>query len=258
MPTKLLIESRHQGQVIRLVLDNPPGNVLDTDLINQLRATLRDLIKQESVKLIQFSGAGEHFSFGASVQEHTPARVRKFLTAFHGLFRDLADFSFPTAVLVSGQCLGGGMELALMGNFVFLDRSARLGQPEINLGVFAPPASLILPLKVGQARADEILLTGRTLAPREAQEMGLVTEIFKDRSALEIGVEEWVQKNILPKSASSLKYALRAVRHEFNRVLRKQLDDLKTLYCDELMQSHDAQEGIQAFLEKRSPDWKDR
>ena len=85
------------------------------------------------------------------------------LRQFHGLFTTLMNFSVPTMALVSGQCLGGGMELAISCNFLFLDETARFGQPEIILGVFAPPASLILPMKVGQAKADDLLLTGRSM-----------------------------------------------------------------------------------------------
>ena len=155
MPDKVLIESLFDGQVVRLTLNAPKANILDSKMMSELKAALDDLRGQPQVKLVQFVGAGDHFCFGASVPEHTRENAPRMLEQFHGLFYALADLAIPTAALISGNCLGGGMELALMCNFIFADRTARLGQPEINLGVFPPPASLLLPMKIGQARADD-------------------------------------------------------------------------------------------------------
>lgn len=148
--------------------------------------------------------------------------------------------------------------MALMCNFMFVDKTAKLGQPEIMLGVFAPPASLILPMKIGQARADEMLLTGKIISAEEAFQMGLAAAVYDDKDAMLTGVNEWVQKQILTKSAASLKCAVKAARMMFNRTLRKRLEKQEELYLDELMATHDANEGIQSFLEKRKPEWKNR
>ncbi len=258
MADKIITQSLHDGQVILLTLNAPKGNVLDAELTVELQATLDDLQRRAQVKLLQFTGAGDHFSFGASVQEHTRENAPEMLRQFHQLFYTLIDLAIPTAALVSGQCLGGGMELALMCNFLFLDRSARLGQPEINLGVFAPPASLILPMRIGQSKADDLLLTGRTLKAEEAVEMELATNLFDDRDSMLAGVDAWVQEQILPKSASSLKYAVRAARRQFNETLRNQLSKIERFYTEELMATHDANEGIKSFLEQRKPEWKNQ
>lgn len=209
------------------------------------------------VKLIQFMGSGSHFSFGASVEEHTKEKAPRMLKQFHGLFKRLISLSVPSMALVSGQCLGGGLELALMCNFIMLDKTARLGQPEINLGVFAPPASLILPLKIGQTSADKILLSGQIMSPEQFSELGLVLEIFEDRDSMLKGAEKWISINILKKSASSLRFAVRAARIEFNAVLNRRLDELAQIYENELMATADANEGLRAFLEKRTPKWQD-
>ncbi len=160
MADKILTEYQHERQVVRLTLNAPKGNVLDTEMMGQLQATLASLAVEPQVKLIVFTGSGDHFSFGASVPEHTKELAPQMLKQFHGLFRALVRLAIPTGALVSGQCLGGGLELALGCNFLFVDKSARLGQPEIKLGVFAPPASVIMPLRIGQTRADNLLLTG--------------------------------------------------------------------------------------------------
>ena len=258
MSDKVTMQSLHDGQVVRLTLNAPKANVLDSEMMAALHARLADLGKHEEVKLLQLTGAGDHFSFGASVQEHVRERAPEMLRQFHGLFHALIELAVPTAALVSGQCLGGGLELALMCNFLFLERSAKLGQPEINLGVFAPPASLILPLKIGQQKADEVLLTGRTFTAEEGEAMGLATALFPDRDALLSGVEEWTTKHILGKSAASLRFAVRAARLRFNVLLSEQLRSIEALYVDRLMATHDANEGIASFLERRKPVWKNR
>ena len=141
MSDKILIESLRDGQVIRLILNAPKANVLDAEMMADLQKALDDVRQQPEVKLIQFTGSGDHFCFGASVSEHVREKAPQMLKQFHQLFYTLVDLAIPTAALVSGQCLGGGMELALMCNFVFADQTANFGQPEIQLGVIAPPAS---------------------------------------------------------------------------------------------------------------------
>lgn len=258
MAEKIVEEYMHDGQVVRITLNAPKANVLDAAMLGELRAKVRALAGKPRVKLVQFTGAGDHFSFGASVPEHVRERAPAMFEQFHGLFYDLADAALPTAALVSGQCLGGGMELALMCNFLFVDETAKLGQPEIGLAVFAPPASVILPLKVGQARADDLLLTGRTLTAAEAVSMGLACKSFPSRAAMLEGVDEWTAKHILPKSASSLRIAVKAARHTFHDAVRHRLKRLEEMYLGELLATHDANEGVAAFLERRSPVWQDR
>jgi cyclohexa-1,5-dienecarbonyl-CoA hydratase len=258
MAEKLTVQTLHDGQVVRLTLNAPKANILDAEMMAGLHASLISLQEREELKLLQLTGSGDHFSFGASVQEHFRDKAPEMLRQFHGLFRALIDLAVPTAAVVSGQCLGGGLELALMCNFLFLDRSARLAQPEINLGVFAPPASLILPLKIGQQKSDEFLLTGRTFTAEEAAAMGLATALYDTRNAMWLGVDEWLGKNILPKSAVALRFAVQAARHAFNETLVRQLGNLESLYLDHLMSTRDANEGIASFLERRKPVWTNR
>jgi cyclohexa-1,5-dienecarbonyl-CoA hydratase len=258
MSNKILTEPMHDGQVVRLTLNAPKGNVLDAAMMSELEVALQALRNEAGIKLVQFTGAGDHFSFGASVAEHVREKAPRMLEQFHGLFHMLIGLAIPTAALVSGQCLGGGFELALACNFLFVDDSARLGQPEISLGVFPPPASLILPLKIAQARADDLLLTGRSITGAEAVSMGLACACFASRESMYTEVDQWVRKHILPKSASSLRFAVRAARHAFHDILGTRLKQLEQMYLSELMATHDANEGIASFLERRQPKWENR
>ena len=255
MAGQLLAEFFHERQVLRLTFNAPKANVLDAAMMEELRQALEAHGREPQLKLLQFTGAGDHFSFGASVAEHTRELAPGMLKQFHGLFHLLMDLAVPTAALVSGQCLGGGLELAIMCNVLFVDESARLGQPEITLGVFPPPASLILPMKIGQARADELLLSGRSIKGAEAQVMGLAFRCAPDKEAMLAEAEEWTIKQILPKSASSLRFAVEAARATFNDTLLERLSRLEKIYITKLMATDDAVEGIAAFLERRPPIW---
>ncbi len=253
---KIKVEFSHGNSVARIYLAAPKGNVLDRDMMAELLETLKGFKKRNDLKLITFEGEGAHFSYGASVEEHKKENVAAMLHSFHQLFYDLIDLSVPTAAKISGFCLGGGLELALGCNFLFADRTATLGQPEIVLGVFPPPASLLLPLKIGAARAEELIITGKNISAEEAESLGLLNKLFPDKTALNSGVEEFIEQQIVPKSASSLRFAVRAVRSVFNEIILEKLPRLEKLYVEELMATRDANEGIGAFLEKRKPQWK--
>ncbi|OGU13267.1 MAG: hypothetical protein A2X61_03755 [Ignavibacteria bacterium GWB2_35_12] len=255
---KISLEFTHEGAVAKITLNDGKGNVLDAIMMNDLHTVFNDFKTNNNIKLITFEGAGKHFSFGASVPEHTKEHAGKMLDSFHKLFYELIDLSIPTMAKISGQCLGGGMELALICNFLFADKSAKFGQPEIILGVFAPPASLLLPLKIGWTKAEDLLLTGKIINAEEAKALGLLNDVFEDIETMGTTLNEWIEKNIIPKSASSLRYAVKAARIRFNDVVKTSLPKLEQMYINELMETEDANEGINAFCEKRSPVWKNR
>lgn len=253
--SKIRVEYKFDDSVAVITLDHDKGNVLDHLMMEELQDLLSSFYSKDELKLILFEGAGKHFSFGASVEEHKKEFASTMLHEFHQLFYTIRDLAVPCGAKISGQCLGGGLELALMCNFIFADKSARLGQPEISLGVFPPPASILLPEKIGYARAEELLITGRTITGAEAKEYGLVNELYEDRATMEAAVDQWVEQHIVPKSASSLRYAVRAARVKLNQIFTNFLPQLEHLYVNRLMQTHDANEGINSFLEKRKPEW---
>lgn len=253
---KIKLEYQHENAVARIVLDDGKGNILDHIMMEELQQVLDSFRDKKDLKLITFEGAGKHFSFGASVEEHQKEYAAAMLHSFHNLFYTIKDLSIPTLAKVWGQCIGGGMELALGCNFLFAEISAKLGQPEISLGVFAPPASILLPLKIGYARAEELLITGRSITAEEGKQKGIINEIYSDRNKMEEELEEWIKKYILPKSASSLRYAVKAARVKFNHIIGNFLPVLEQIYVRGLMETQDASEGIKSFLEKRTPAWK--
>jgi len=253
---KIKVSYTHDNFVARIVLDDGKGNVLDHVMMQELQELFNSFTKNKDLKLLVFEGAGKHFSFGASVEEHKKDSAAAMLKGFHQLFYSLRDLSIPTVAKISGQCLGGGLEVALMCNILFADKTAKLGQPEVVLGVFPPPASILLPEKIGFARAEELLITGRTISADEAKALGLVNELFADKETMETEIAKWIELHIVPKSASSLRFAVKASRAKLNHVITNFLPQLESMYVKQLMETHDANEGINAFLEKRKPVWK--
>ena len=253
---KIKVNYLNDGAVAQVILDDGKGNILDAVMMADIHSAFEEFKLNKDIKLIIFEGAGNNFSFGASVKEHTKQDCPEMLDSFHKIFYEIIDMAIPTMAKISGNCLGGGMELALVCNFIFADKTAMMGQPEIMLGVFAPPASVMLPLKIGAARAEELLLTGGVINAERAYKIGLLNDLFEDREAMDSAVEEWIKKNILYKSASSLRFAVKAARLNFRDEILARLPELENIYIDELMETYDGNEGINSFMEKRKPVWK--
>lgn len=250
--TKIRAEEFLDGQALRVVLNAPKANVLDGVMMGEINALLDDCKQRPELKLLCFVGEGKHFSFGASVPDHVKEKAPAMLEAFHGMFLRLVELAIPTAAAVSGQCLGGGMELATFCNRVVAHPGAALGQPEIQLAVLPPVASIVLPLRAGQGVADDIILTGRSVSGEEALGMGLVDALADDPLA---AVEAWAAEHLAKKSAAALRFAVRSARWHFNASMTAELKRVERLYLEELMETHDANEGLGSFLEKRRPQW---
>lgn len=255
--SKIVVERLLEGSLIRITLNAPKGNILDSVMMDEICDCIKVEGKKRGVKLLLFEGAGDNFSFGASVEEHRIEKANEMLKRFHSIFRALIDTGCLSSALVRGNCLGGGMELATFCNFVFAKETARFGQPEIRLGVFPPPASIILPFRVGQRIADAMILTGEIIDGRRAKELGIIDILIPDGVDDFEFVLEWFKVNLHPKSASSLRYANLAARMNFYRVFIDSIGEIESLYLDRLMKTADANEGILSFLEKRTPVWKD-
>jgi cyclohexa-1,5-dienecarbonyl-CoA hydratase len=246
--------AERSGQIQRILLDRPKGNVLDLEMIMAIRSRLRELAAEPgALKLLVFEGAGEHFSFGASVQEHLPGKVEKLLPAFHGLFRDLEAVGAPTAAVVRGQCLGGAFELVLWCGMVFAEPSARFGVPETKLGVFPPMAAIALPWRVSGARASQMILAGDTLDAPAAAARGLIDDCSPEAEA---ALHAWFDERLAEKSAVALRAAWRASRLLLAEALARDLPVLEGQYLGELMSHGDPVEGLNAFLQRRPAVWK--
>jgi cyclohexa-1,5-dienecarbonyl-CoA hydratase len=195
---------------------------------------------------------GPNFSFGASVPEHLPASCGPMLAVLHALVMAMLEFPAPILVAVRGQCLGGALEVAMAASQIFAAQDAQFGQPEMKLGVFAPAASVLLPYRVGVAAAEDLLLSGRSIDAAEACAIGLVHQVSDDPAAAAL---DWFDTHLAPKSAASIRFALKAARLARLDAIRDGLAAVERLYLQGLMNTRDANEGLAAFLARRAPAW---
>lgn len=251
----LAVTRMDDGAIWRVAIGGSKGNILDRTMMEALTSLFREATAAAHLKAICLEGQGAHFSFGASVPEHLPPLAKTMLAAFHGALLAMIDSSVPVMAAVRGQCLGGGLELVSLCHRVVAAREALMGQPEIVLGVFAPIASLVLADRVGRGAADELCLTGRSVTADEALAMRLVDQVTDDDPA--DAALAWARTHLLPKSASSLRYAVRASRAALRARLATDLPVIERLYLDGLMSTADAVEGLTAFIERRPADWRD-
>jgi cyclohexa-1,5-dienecarbonyl-CoA hydratase len=252
-PLKVWLE--RDGALLRLRLAKPKANLIDAAMIRALTDAFASHKGNPALLAALVDHEGPHFSFGASVEEHLPAQCEEMLEQLHALLGMMLDWPKPILVALRGQCLGGGLEFAMAGSLIFASPEARLGQPEIKLGVFAPAASVLLPLRVGQSRAEDLLISGRAISALHAATWGLVNEVADDPAAAALA---YFEKNLWGKSAASVALAVRAAREPFAELARARLDVVEALYLEKLMATRDATEGLNAFIEKRQPKWEHR
>lgn len=239
--------------VAHVALANPPVNVIDIPMMEQLGEALAEIERHPDISAILFTGEGKAFSAGVDVAAHTPGRIEEMLQKFHGVIRALLATKKVTIAAVHGHCLGGGAELAMLCDVVYTTESAQWGFPEIKLGCYPPVACTALAALVGQKRAAELILTGRTITGTEAAAIGLATRAVAD-GQLEIAVNECIER-LGQVSPAALAMAKKASYAWDSMHFDKGLARAEKIYHEELMKTADAQEGIRAFMEKREPRW---
>ncbi len=244
-----------EDHAYRITLDDPPLHILDLAMLEDLQSALSRVRNDRHCLIIDAAG-DKAFSAGASVQDHLGDRVVTMLQRFHDCFRTLASLDLVTIALVKGVALGGGCELALACDFVLASDRSRFGQPEINLGVFPPVAAYQLSRQLAPRKGLELLLTGDPVDAVTAERIALVNAIFPF-AEFESRANEWLAR-IFKQSASSLRHAKKAFRLAQNADFDQRLAIVERFYLEDLMKTQDAAEGLNAFLEKRSPSWQGR
>ncbi len=243
-------------RIATLTFDRPPLNVLDIKTLREMTAALKRVVEREDVGVLVLAGAGKAFSAGVDVGEHRPQTVESMIHAFHDFCRSILEFPRPTLARVHGPALGGGCEVVLCCDTAVAAASARLGQPEIALGVFPPLAAVLLPRLAGRAAAARTVLWGEVFPAETARALGLVGEVVSDES-LEARIEELAAR-AAGLSSRALALARQALRRGAEGPLEEALRAVETIYLDDLMKTEDAAEGLNAFLEKRPPSWRHR
>lgn len=227
-------------RIARIYLDRPPSNILDFEMMDQLSEAMDKAVE---FPILILSSKAENFSLGVDVKIHTPELSPTMLQKFHAVIRKLYHFKGISIAVLNGYALGGGMELALVCDFVFAQSHTRLGFPEIQLACFPPVAAILLPRKVG-AQATRLLYTGEAVIAAEAARLGLIEGVFDENP------EELIE-NISRNSFSAMKLLKKTLRRTAGFDFNAELVKVEGIYLKELLTTPDMSEGIRAFLEKR-------
>ncbi len=251
------VKYRVEGAVARLTLNRPEKNLLDERFLTEIARGIDLLHEKDEVKLILMDSAVKKvFSHGIDVREYTTERVFQMLDAFHHVFTAMIDVGKPVMVIVNGDAIGGGSELAAFGDLIVATPNARFAQPEIRLGIFPPLASTIFPYIVGPKLALELVLTGQAITAERARDLGLITRLVPEEQ-LEKTVADLITQ-ITAQSGAVLTMAKRAILGGMGMSLRDGLRNSMNIFLNELYKLEDSQEGLRALVEKRKPEWKNR
>lgn len=245
----------HEDFVATITINRPPANALSSGLLQELAKVLDEVEKNDEVRVILIHGEGRFFSAGADIKEFT---VIKSSTEFselaangQQLFERMENFDKPIIAAIHGAALGGGLELAMGCHLRLVSETAKLGLPELQLGLIPGFAGTQrLARYVGGARAAEMLLTSDPITGREAVQYGLANHAFPEKELLDQAYK--LANKIAKKSPISIKAAIQLLNYskteEFHAGVKKEAEIFGEIFFTE-----DGKEGVQAFLEKREP-----
>jgi cyclohexa-1,5-dienecarbonyl-CoA hydratase len=251
---KILFE--REGGVAKITLNHPPVNIMDIPTMREINAALEGLQADRESKVVLFGATGKAFCAGVDVKDHTSDKVGEMVEVFHRIFRLLWSLDVPTVAAVNGAALGGGCELVTFCDMVIASEKATFGQPEIQVGVYPPVAVVTFPRLMPHMKAMELLLLGGVIGAQEAERLGIVNKVVPVES-FEDEVSGFVGR-LTSLSGIVLRLSKRATLQGLSLGFEEALGLSEDLYLNQLMKTQDATEGLQAFMEKRKPVWKDK
>jgi len=260
MSTYTLLTRADAESVATVTLNRPPANTLTPELLVELERVFDELARDATAKVVVLTGAGRFFVAGAEIRVLAGIASAKEGTemALRGqaILNKIEAFEKPVIAAINGACLGGGLELALCCHIRIAAESARLGLPEINLGIMPGfGGTQRLPRILGRSKATELILTGDPVSAQEAKALGLVSQVVPDADLLR--QVQGLARRIASKGQVAVRTALRAIHQGEAVGLAEGLTIEARLFGD-LCESEDKKEGLSAFLEKRQARFKDR
>jgi enoyl-CoA hydratase len=253
----ILIETSSRG-ITKIILNNPPLNVWTLQMSEQLIEVLSQLETDETVRAIVLTGSGEKaFCAGSDIKEFPEVRdhvIEKKLKKENYAFSQLEFLTKPVIAAIEGIACGGGCEIALACDIRIMAENAKIGLPEVKLGVVPGSGGLFrLPRLIGAAKAMELMYLGNFITAREAERIGLVNRVVPARETLSSAMD--LAEEIAEQPLESIKAIKRGVRESLHLPYEKAVD-LTLQLSSHVFNSEDCTEGISAFFEKRKPVFK--
>lgn len=248
------IQTQIKDGIGTIILNRPPLNILNIAMMEEINQALGEFSNQD-LKLLVFRAEGKSFSGGVDVGEHMGDLATKMIKVFHDMFHNMDKLGVPSIAVVNGAALGGGCELAVYCDLVIASEKAKIGQPEIQVGVYPPIAALLFPRIMGRKKAMELILSGDVISASEARDLGLVNQVVPHDN-LEEEAEKFIKK-FAQQSGVVMRYAKAATLQGLLAEQNQALKEIESIYLQQLMKTHDANEGLKAFMDKRKPEWKE-
>lgn len=260
MAEQSLLSLKKESQIAVITLTNPPANAISAQLIAELDARFTELADDAEVKVVILHGEGRFFAAGADIKEFTElTHANEFReTAREGqrVFRMIETMTKPVIAMIHGAALGGGLELAMACHMRYVTPSAKLGLPELNLGLIPGFAGTQrLPRMVGHAKALEMMMTSDPITGEEAVDTGLANGLVSEEDPLADVM--MIARKMAAKPRRNLEAVMELV-HEAERDSLERGQEKEAVLFGDLAETRNAREGIQAFMEKRKPTFEDR
>lgn len=252
------ISYRVEDGVAIATINRPPANALSRSLIMEVNELLDEVVNDDSIRVIVLHGEGRFFSAGADIKEFTQVssgeEFSELSAAGQKVFERVETFHKPVIAAIHGAALGGGLELAMSCQMRFVSENAKLGLPELQLGLIPGFAGTQrLPRYVGVAKAAEMLLTSDPISGTEAAQLGLANRAYPEEDLLPQTLT--IAKKIAKKGALSVRTAIDMLQYAkhagYHEGVKAEAESFGNVFVSE-----DAKEGIQAFLEKREAQFK--
>jgi cyclohexa-1,5-dienecarbonyl-CoA hydratase len=242
---------------VTITINRPPLNLINLETFTEMQQALRQARAVPGLKALVLTGSGEQaFSAGITIDSFTPQRIQRFIEIARSNLAMLEELDIVTIAAIRGLALGGGCELACCCDLILAADTAQFGFPEVKVGLFPPVGVAMLPRMVGLRKALELILTGETLSAHEAHRLGIVNSVYQLED-LDRAVTRFVGR-VNRASAAVLRLARRAIYASVEVDLQTALERSSVLYLDDLMNTEDVHEGLDAFREHRRPRWKNR
>ncbi len=254
MPYEMIL-AETRGHVGIITLNRPQAmNALNNRLMNEVMDALESFDRDDNIGAMVVTGNEKAFAAGADIKEMADKTVQQMTDADHvSVFGRIRSVQKPVIAAVSGWALGGGCEIALSCDMIIASDSAKFGQPEITIGVIpGAGGTQRLVRAVGKALAMEMILNNRTLTAQEAQQYGLVNRVVPIGDYLNVAI--LLADEIASRAPLAVRAAKRLINHSYDSLLQDGLAEEKRTFYD-LFDTADQKEGMQAFIEKRKPNW---